>query len=153
MSLTTEYSIVNIDLQKKFEVQPMSRGQLPTGDLLQISVPNNTSFAQFQILIQAFMRASRLPFPESSYWASNLVTGVGLGTQSLLDGVARGLGGAVYEPYSGWTKQGFVGGLAGFGRGLGCLVYRPIKGGFDFIAQPIAGALNTPNFIYKQFAI
>ena len=99
------------------------------------------------------MRASRLPFPESSYWASNVVSGVGLGTQSLIDGVARGLGGAVYEPYSGWTKQGFVGGLAGFGRGLGYLVYRPIKGGFDFIAQPIAGALNTPNFIYNKFAI
>lgn len=51
MSLTTEYSIVNIDLQKKFEVQPMSREQVPAGDLLQISVPNNTSFAQFQILV------------------------------------------------------------------------------------------------------
>ena len=104
MSLTTEYSIVNIDLQKKFEVQPMSREQVPKGDLLQISVPNNTSFAQFQILIQAFMRASRLPFPDSGYWASNVVSGVGLGTQSLISGVARGIGGVVYEPYSGFSK-------------------------------------------------
>jgi len=131
----------------------MSRDQIPLGDLLQISVPNNTSFAQFQILIQAFMRASRLPFPDSSYWASNVVSGVGLGTQSLISGVARGIGGAVYEPYVGLKREGLYGGLTGMGRGLSYLIYRPIKGGFDFIAQPIAGALNTPNFIYTKFAM
>ena len=81
------------------------------------------------------------------------MSGVGLGTQSLISGVARGIGGAVYEPYVGLKKSGLYGGLTGIGRGLSYLIYRPIKGGFDFIAQPIAGALNTPNFIYTKFAI
>ena len=54
------------------------------------------------ILIQAFMRASRLPFPPmESYWASNVVYGVGCGTQSLFTGIARGVGGVLYEPYIG----------------------------------------------------
>lgn len=43
MSFQTDYSIVNRDLSKKFEVQPMTREGMPTGDLLQISVPNSTS--------------------------------------------------------------------------------------------------------------
>lgn len=38
----------------------------------------------------------------------------------------------------------------GLFKGIGGLIGRPIKGGFDFLAQPIAGALNTPNFLYKQ---
>ena len=99
------------------------------------------------------MRASRLPNTDSSYWATNVVSGVGLGTQSLISGVARGLHGVMYEPYAGLKKEGLYGGLTGMGRGLRYLIWRPIKGGFDFIAQPIAGALNTPKFIYTKFAI
>jgi len=34
MSMQTDYSIVNKDLSKKFEVQPMSRDGIPEGDLL-----------------------------------------------------------------------------------------------------------------------
>lgn len=60
MSLETDYSIVNTDLTKKFEIQPIDRKGLPFGDLLQISVPNSTSNKKFTILIQAFMRSSRL---------------------------------------------------------------------------------------------
>lgn len=36
-------------------------------------------------------------------------------------------------------------------KGIGGLVGRPIKGGFDFIAQPLVGVLNTPTFIYKKY--
>ena len=106
------------------------------------------------ILVQAFMRASRLPFPpKESYWASNVVFGVGTGTHSLLQGVFRGVGGIVYEPYLGAKTNGLRGGCWGVFKGLGGLVGRPIKGGFDFIAQPIAGVLNTPSFIYKRLTI
>lgn len=80
-SLYDEIENSDGDLQKRFEVQPMTRKQTPYGDLLQIAVPNSSSVDQFLILIQAFMRASRLPFPpKDSYWASNVVLGVGMGT-------------------------------------------------------------------------
>jgi hypothetical protein len=53
---------------------------LPEGDLMQIAVPNSTSEQQFIILVQAFLKASRLPHPIQKYWASNVVYGVGTGT-------------------------------------------------------------------------
>lgn len=106
------------------------------------------------ILVQAFMRASRQPHPpKESYWASNVVFGVGSGTQSLISGVLRGVGGILYEPYLGAKANGLRGGFAGIFKGIGGLVGRPIKGGFDFIAQPIAGVFNTPSFIYKKLTI
>jgi hypothetical protein len=51
MSLETNYSIVNTELSKKFEIQTIDRNSLPVGDLLQISVPNSTSNQKFTILI------------------------------------------------------------------------------------------------------
>jgi hypothetical protein len=68
------------------------------------------------------MRASRLPFVTESYWAQNVVYGVGLGTSSLIFGVARGIGGVVYEPILGCINKGFLGGIQGFARGLSGLV-------------------------------
>ena len=45
------------------------------------------------------MRVSRLPHaPAESYWASNIVFGVGFGFSSFLHGVARGVGGIVIDP-------------------------------------------------------
>lgn len=74
MSMQTDYSIVNRELSKKFEVQPMSRDGVPEGDLLQIAVPNSSGQEQYLILVQAFMRASRLAHPpKKSYFASNIV--------------------------------------------------------------------------------
>lgn len=35
-------------------------------------------------------------------------------------------------------------------KGIGGLVAKPIKGTFDLVAQPIAGAINTPYFLYKK---
>ena len=128
----------------------MTRDGLPNGDLIQISVPNSTSQSQYNLLVMAFMRSSRMAFPpKESYWAPNLVRGVGRGTGSLFYGIFRGLGGVVYEPYIGAKERGFRGMSIGIFKGIGGLVGRPVKGGFDFLAQPIAGALNTPNFIYK----
>jgi hypothetical protein len=87
------------------------------------------------ILIQAFMRASRLAHPpKESYWASNAVSGVGTGAQSLVLGVFKGVGGVIYEPYLGAKTNGFRGGCIGIFKGIRGLVGKPIKGGFDFIA-------------------
>ena len=81
------------------------------------------------------MRASRLSHPpKKPYFASNVVTGVGVGTGSLLFGVFRGVGGIFYDPYLGAKTNGFRGGCIGMFKGIGGLVGRPIKGGFDFIA-------------------
>jgi len=35
-------------------------------------------------------------------------------------------------------------------KGIGGLVSHPVKGTFDFVAQPIVGIVNTPNYIYKK---
>ena len=80
-----------------------------------------------------------------------MVYGVGTGTSSLVKGVFRGVGGVIYEPYVGAKTKGFRGGVYGIAKGIGGLVGRPIKGGFDFIAQPIVGVLNTPSFIKKKY--
>jgi hypothetical protein len=105
------------------------------------------------ILIQAFMRSSRLPYPPAqSYWASNVVYGVGIGSQSLVTGIAKGVGGVLYEPYIGARDHGFKGGCVGVAKGIGGLIARPIKGTFDFLAQPIVGLRNTPMFMYKKLS-
>jgi hypothetical protein len=96
------------------------------------------------------MRASRLPHPIYSYWASNVVVGVGRGTHSMLYGFLRGVGGVVYDPYIGCKEGGLVGGGIGVFKGLGGLAGRPIKGCFDFIAQPIVGLFWTPHYLYKR---
>ena len=91
--------------------------------------------------------------PKKGYWASNPFSGVGTGTHSLLNGIARGVGGVLYEPYYGAKTNGFRGGCIGIFKGIGGLIGRPVKGGFDFIAQPIAGVLNTPSYLYKRLTI
>ena len=103
------------------------------------------------MLVQAFMRASRTPFPEEdSYWAGDVVTGVGKGTTSLLVGLGQGVGGLVIEPYRGAQESGIIGMSIGLFRGIGGLFFRPLRGGFDFITQPIVGILNTPQCIYRK---
>lgn len=88
--------------------------------------------------------------PKASYWASNIIYGVGLGTKSLAEGICYGIGGVVYEPYKGARDHGLRGLPGGVAKGIFGFVGRPVKGTFDFIAQPIAGAINTPNFLYKK---
>lgn len=133
MTFQTDYPMVNEDLEHRFDVQPMSRDGSPVGEVLQISLPNGSSH-QISILIQAFMRASRTPFPpEDSYWAGDVVTGVGKGTTSLIYGLGQGVGGLVIEPYKGAQERGFIGMSVGFFRGIGGLFFRPLKGGFEFI--------------------
>ena len=114
----------------------MSLKKQPLEDhLLQISVPNSTSEMQFSILIQAFMKATRLSFPEKDqYWASNVVVGVGRGTKGLVIEVCRGVSGVLVEPIKGAKKWGFSGGIGGFLFGLACLVGRPMKGVFHFVS-------------------
>jgi hypothetical protein len=62
-----------------------------------------------------------------------------------------GVGGIILEPYNGAKANGFKGGCYGIAKGIGGLVGRPIKGGFEFIAQPLVGVLNTPSFLYRKF--
>ncbi len=81
------------------------------------------------------MRSSRLQHPQQdSYWASNIVYGVGIGTQSLVKGITYGIGGVVYQPIIGGNKNGFSGFSYGVVKGIGGLVAYPVKGTFDFIA-------------------
>ena len=54
---------MNKELKNKFDVQPINKLGLPEGDLMQIAVPNSTSEKQFMLLVQAFLKASRLPYP------------------------------------------------------------------------------------------
>jgi len=99
------------------------------------------------------MKASRTPYPYESYWASNFVYGIGMGTSSIIYGVMRGVGGVVYDPYIGAKQKGLRGGGIGVVKGLGGLMARPIKGAFDFVAQPIVGVINTPHFLYKKLTV
>lgn len=99
MSLASDYSMVNRDLRKKFEIQPVDREGMPVGDLLQISVPNLTPEKEFQLLIQAFIQASKTAHaPPDSYWASNIVFGIGMGVCSFAEGWVTGVGGVIYQP-------------------------------------------------------
>ena len=59
----------------------------------------------------------------------------------------------MYDPYIGSKTNGFKGACLGIFKGIGGLVGRPIKGGFDFIAQPLVGVINTPSFIYKKLTV
>ncbi len=103
------------------------------------------------MLIMAFMHASRRPYPpQESYWASNIISGVGVGSSSLIKEIAKGVGGVVYEPYLEVNKYGIKGLPFGFVKGIGGLVGRPVKGVFDFVAQPVVGAFNTPSYIYNK---
>lgn len=63
-----------------------------------------------------------------SKWASNVVSGFGLGAGYAIYGLGHGIGGVIYEPYKGARKNGVKGGLVGVAKGLGGLVYRPLKG-------------------------
>lgn len=97
------------------------------------------------------MRASRTPFPSGdSYWAGDIVTGVGKGTTALIYGLGQGLGGLVIEPYRGAQENGFIGMSLGIFRGIGGFILRPLRGGFDFITQPIVGIIYTPHCIYRK---
>jgi len=81
------------------------------------------------------MHSSRQPYPpKESYWANNVVSGVGVGSASLVKGLFRGIGGVVYDPYIGAKKNGFRGFSLGFFKGIGGLIGRPVKGTFDFVA-------------------
>lgn len=87
------------------------------------------------MLIMAFMHASRQPYPpKPSYWASNIISGVGVGSSSLIKEIAKGVGGVVYEPYLGVKNNGIKGFPLGVVKGIGGLVGRPVKGVFDFVA-------------------
>jgi len=75
------------------------------------------------------MKVSRLPFPDQDqYWASNVVVGVGRGTEALCVEIFKGVIGIVWQPIKGAKESGFTGGVSGFLKGLGGLVSRPVKG-------------------------
>lgn len=138
-------------MRQKFEVQPVNREGLPQGELLQISVPNETSDQQFQLLIQAFVQAMKIPHPPpESYWANNVFSGIGKGAKSFAWGVARGIGGIVYDPINETVKRGVIGLPVGVAKGVGGLVGRPVKGCFDLFAQPVVGCIKTPGFVYDK---
>ena len=99
------------------------------------------------------MRVSQLPYPSSKQrllMATNLLSGFKTGTYKILLGLSKGVSGVVTEPYYGAKKKGFKGGSIGLGKGLGGLIYRPIRGGLEFVAYPLAGAVNTPAYLRRR---
>lgn len=100
------------------------------------------------------MKVSRLQIRDNEgYWAGNVVEGLGRGTQSLLYNTIKGFSGVLYEPYIGAKMRGIKGGSIGFFKGLTGLIFKPIRGCFDFVTQPVAGFLNTPNYIYTRMRV
>lgn len=133
MTFQTDYPMINEDLELRFDVQPMDIAGEPLGQVIQIALPNGCN-QQYSVLIQAFMRASRTPFPPlDSYWAGDIVTGFGRGTTALIYGFGHGLGGLILEPYRGALENGFVGMSIGIFKGLGGFLLKPLRGSFDFI--------------------
>lgn len=88
--------------------------------------------------------------PLESYWADNIVTGLGKGAKSFAWGVARGIGGVIYDPINETVKRGVIGLPVGIAKGVGGLVGRPAKGCFDMVAQPVVGCIKTPGFVYNK---
>lgn len=97
------------------------------------------------------MQTSRMTYPpEESRWATNVVSGIGLGAKSFVWGLTRGIGGVVYDPINETAKRGMVGLPVGVAKGAAGLVGRPIRGTFDLFAQPVVGCINTPGFVYNK---
>ena len=127
-------SLESVGGDQTFEIQPVNKNSEPEGDLLQISIPKDSEPGEFQKLKDAFMQASKLPYPKESKWASNVVFGIGLGTTGLFKQLGKGVSGVVTEPYKGAKREGLYGGAKGVGKGLVGLVRRPLIGGFDLIS-------------------
>jgi hypothetical protein len=116
-------------------------------------VPKSANLESFKSLIEAFRRASCLPYPkdgEKKKWASNFISGLGKGTSMALYNISLGVSGVVTEPYKGAKKSGFKGGTVGMGKGLIGLIGKPIKGVYYFMAQPLVGLGKTPGYIKKK---
>ena len=79
---------------------------------------------------------------------SNAVTGVALGTKSMLTSVFSAVAGVIVEPAKGAKFGGIKGGAVGFGKGMLGLVYKPVKGTIDLVTQTTKGISNTPKTMY-----
>mmetsp|Transcript_33290 Transcript_33290/g.24026 ORF Transcript_33290/g.24026 Transcript_33290/m.24026 type:complete len:157 (+) Transcript_33290:392-862(+) len=79
---------------------------------------------------------------------SNVVSGLGYGTKSMLSGVFGAVAGVVAEPVRGAKKGGIKGGAKGIGKGIFGLVYKPTKGAIDLVTQTTKGISNTPKTMY-----
>lgn len=64
---------------------------------------------------------------------SNAVSGVALGTKSMLGKVFSAVAGVIVEPVKGAKKGGVKGGAKGFGKGMLGLVCKPVKGTIDLV--------------------
>lgn len=80
----------------------------------------------------------------------NLASGLFLGTGKMLMGLAKGIGGLVYEPIKGAKESGFKGATKGIGKGILGLVCKPVAGTIDFVTCTVRGVSNTPSSVYKS---
>jgi len=72
-------------------------------------------------------------------WAKNFKNGCKFGSHFAANEVRRAFTGIILEPKNGFKNKGMKGGAIGFGKGLAGFFGRPLRGGFNFIAQPIVG--------------
>ncbi len=79
---------------------------------------------------------------------SNVVTGLGMGTQLMLENVFSAVTGVITEPVKGAKSGGILGGAKGLGKGMLGLVCKPVKGTIDLVTQTTRGITNTPRTMY-----
>jgi hypothetical protein len=72
------------------------------------------------------------------------------GTGKMLIGLAKGIGGLVYEPIKGAKENGFRGATKGIGKGILGLVCKPVAGTLDFVTLTLRGASNTPSSMFRS---
>ena len=82
---------------------------------------------------------------------SNVISGLGYGTFSIVKGAVEGVTGIFTEPVKGGMKDGAKGVAKGVGRGLIGVVAKPIGGVAGFVQCTVEGVANTPGTISNAF--
>mmetsp|Transcript_6482 Transcript_6482/g.3671 ORF Transcript_6482/g.3671 Transcript_6482/m.3671 type:complete len:136 (+) Transcript_6482:255-662(+) len=95
-------------------------------------------------------KTERRPRKQDRFVPSNVATGLGMGTISLVSGVVKGVSGVFTEPYKGAKKYGIRGGIKGFGKGIVGLVCKPVAGTLDLLTFTARGMTNMPKTIYTK---
>ena len=96
-------------------------------------------------------RIFKLPIQESKRFVpGNVASGILMGTGKMLIGIAKGIGGLVYEPIKGAKESGFKGATKGLGKGILGLVCKPVAGTLELVTLTVRGVNNTPSSMYKS---
>lgn len=100
---------------------------------------------------QAPERVFKIPVKETKRFVpGNVASGLLMGTGKLLIGIAKGIGGLVYEPIKGAKENGFRGATKGLGKGILGLVCKPVAGTLELVTLTFRGVSNTPSSMYRS---